>query len=78
MSEFTQCNYCSLQQIRSRAKAKSWKVTKITNSKWGMGGVNIYVHPKDIKIFDLKGGEDGERSKYRVSWFMELPERCCC
>lgn len=78
MSELTQCNYCSLQHYHSEAKAKQLKVTVLPDAKFGLGGVNVYVHPKDVSIKELSGGEDGERKQYRQAWFMELPERCCC
>jgi hypothetical protein len=54
------------------------KVTKLHDATWGMGGVNIYVHPKDVDISKLPGGEDGERAKYHESWYMELPKSCHC
>jgi hypothetical protein len=60
------------------AKAKNNKVTILHDAAWGLGGVNVYVHPKSVIIDKLKGGEDGERSKYRVAWFYELSESCCC
>ena len=72
------CNYCVLRSIRRRAR-KDEKVTILRDSKWHGGlGVNVYVHPKQINIRKLPGGEDGERAQYRVAWLMELPNRCEC
>jgi len=78
MSELTQCNYCSMSRIRRDAKAEKKKVTVLADARWGMGGVNVYVHPCDVNIRKLEGGENGERAKYRVSWMMELSEHCVC
>lgn len=78
MSSLTSCNRCSLNAIRHKAKEDGLKVTKLEDSEWGMGGVNIYVHPHDISIKDLSGGEDGEREQFRVAWFMEISKGCCC
>jgi len=78
MSDLTRCNFCTLKSIRADARKKKLKVTILSDAKWGMGGVNVYVHPKNIKIRDLPGGEDGEREKYRKAWFMELTNHCCC
>jgi hypothetical protein len=78
MSEMTSCNSCKLNQIRRNAKAKGMRVTVLSDARWGMGGENVYVHPKEIKIAKLSVGEDGPRSAYRVSWMMEIPYRCCC
>lgn len=73
-----QCNYCSMKQIRARAKDLGESVTVLQDAKWGMGGVNVYVHPKEINIRTQSGGEDGPRARYRVSWMMEIPSRCAC
>jgi hypothetical protein len=78
MSELTTCNYCNLRSIRRHAKEQGLKVTVLNDARWGMGGCNVYVHPKSIKIREFRGGEDGARAKYRRAWFAELPERCCC
>ena len=75
---YTQCNYCSLKAIRREAKAKGKKVTVLNDAKWGMGGFNIYVHPPDINIRKLTGGEDGAREKYRSAWMWEIGKHCTC
>jgi hypothetical protein len=54
------------------------RVTVLSDAHWGMGGENVYVHPKEIKIAKLLGGEDGPRKVYFASWMMEIPSRCCC
>jgi hypothetical protein len=74
----TLCNYCSLKFIKNRAKRDGLKVTILRDATWGMGGVNVYVHPENVDIKALAGGEDGERSKYREAWFMELSKDCAC
>jgi len=78
MSELTPCNFCNLNRIRLRAKASGMKVTILNDAHWGMGGSNIYVHPKEVKIAKLTGGENGARKEYFVSWMMEIPDRCQC
>lgn len=71
------CNFCTLQRMR-RGLAKGKRLTVLADATWGMGGVHVYIHPEEVDIRKLEGGEDGPRSKYRSAWFMELPERCCC
>jgi hypothetical protein len=78
MSELTQCNYCSLRRIRRDAKREKKRVTILSDARWGMGGVNVYVHPRDVNVSRLRGGEDGPRREYFVSWFMQLTQHCCC
>jgi len=70
MSDLTQCNYCTLQNIRRRALDNE-KVTTL----WGRGGINVHVYPKDINI---KSISDSERSKYKRVWFKELSDHCVC
>lgn len=78
MSDLTLCNYCNLRSIRERAKKDNMKVTTLRDAGWGLGGINVYVHSRNIDITSLKGGEDGERKKFRVAWLMELTSNCCC
>ena len=82
MSELTKCNFCTLKDIKRRAKENGMRVTVLADAAWmpdGMPkGVNVYVHPKDIKIVELEGGEDGERKNYRKSWMMGISKECCC
>ena len=72
------CNFCSYRRIVANANKKGSVVTVLRDAEWGMGGVNVYVHPREVEIKALSCGEDGERSKYRVSWFMELQDHCAC
>lgn len=74
----TRCNYCDMKFIKARALRDNLKVTVLHDATWGMGGVNVYVHPADVDIKSMPGGEDGERSKYRKAWFMSLPQACAC
>ena len=78
MSELTRCNFCSLEQIKREAKKKGQRVTVLPDARWGMGGVNVYVHPKHVNVRVMEGGEDGERRSYHVSWMMQLTAHCCC
>lgn len=79
MSKQTLCNYCLLKVIRKLAKAKKKKVTILVNAPWRMVGVNIYVHPPSVVIHTLKGGEDGERAKYRWSCLKgKIGDSCSC
>jgi len=78
MSELTTCNYCNLKNIKREAKAVGKKVTILDDAEWGLCGRNIYVHPPEINIRLMKGGEDGPRSKYRIAWMKEISKICCC
>lgn len=78
MSELTSCNHCNLRRIKDDAKKQRERVTVIADAHWGMGGVNVYVHPKDVNVRSMKGGEEGARKAYWRSWFMELTDHCVC
>lgn len=72
------CNYCTLKDIKRRAKQAGNGVTVLADAKWGMGGVNVYVHPVTIKIDENLSEDHPDKAKYRVCWFMELADHCCC
>jgi hypothetical protein len=72
MSELTQCNYCSLHAIRQRAQREKKKVTINPDVDYSLGGTNVYVHPKDVKI------TKDNHEKYFVSWMMEVGDHCGC
>lgn len=74
----TSCNHCNLLRIRREAKQQRKRVTVLADAKWGLGGVNVYVHPKEVNVRTMEGGEEGARKAYFVSWFMELPAHCVC
>jgi len=67
------CNFCKMQLIRKHAKEEK-KI--VTYESGDMGGVDVFVHPKEVKI-SIRDNPV-QRGKYFVAWFMELPERCCC
>ena len=74
----TQCNYCSLKAMRKKAKVERKRVTVLSDAAWGMGGFNVYVHPLNVNIRKLTGGEDGTRKKYRCAWMHEIGKHCSC
>lgn len=63
MSELTRCNYCTLEDIKRRAKKDGEVVT--TRPAKG-GGVEVATH------------KPGEEPKEFGVWFMVLPDHCCC
>jgi len=75
MSELTPCNYCTLRRIRERAKVSGVRVTVLRDAKWGLGGVNVYVHPVKVNVRKLR---EYDRGKYRAAWFMEVGQSCEC
>lgn len=70
MSELTQCNFCSLEDIKRKAKREGKKVTLLPakRDKYYMGGLDVFVHPKKVK----------PTRRHLVAWFMELGNSCCC
>jgi hypothetical protein len=78
MSELTQCNYCSLEAIKARAKRDKQAVTLMTGRPVFAGvpaGIDVFVHPRGINI---RAVPNVPRQKYWVSWFMELSDHCVC
>ncbi len=76
MSSRTQCNFCNLNDLKDRTPLDQMLVRGKSN--WGMGGINFYRVPKNLKI-PRPIVEDSEFHKqYFVSWLMEIPKRCRC
>ena len=81
----SQCNYCSLKQIRTDAKKKKMKVVLIPSSF--MGGTDVFVVPSHIKEAEIRTwtdcsdkfpNGDKNRQKYCVSWMMKIGNHCEC
>ena len=72
MSELTQCNFCSLQEIKTNAKAAGNTITVMAD---GTQSKNVYVHPKSVNVRALN---DQQREKYFVSWMEDLTPECAC
>jgi hypothetical protein len=64
VSDLTPCNYCNYKDIKRRYKGQD--ILKVPG--WHKG-VDILVVPK---------GEEPDREKHFIAWFMELPDHCCC
>lgn len=63
-----QCNFCSLREIKKRARKEKQRVTTFP---W-KGGIECYVHPWEVE--PVKEDE----SPYFTAWFMRLPDHCVC
>lgn len=74
MSELTTCNHCNLERIRRDAKKAGHRVT-LEGSTWGMGGVEVYVHPKAL---NFRTFNKNMKRRYWVAWMMEVTEHCVC
>lgn len=75
----SECNYCTLQRLKQRAKKKNIMVR--------INGKNVFIVPENIPIEEIrtwrgpsKGLPNGDKNheKYFAVWFMRLPNSCCC
>ena len=84
MSTLTKCNYCINIAIRKQDKLQGLKVTVLkTNLCDGVDGIDIFVHPKDIKIdppkdIKIDPTDAKMRGLYFRAWFMALGRHCEC
>lgn len=74
MSELTTCNYCNLERLRREAIQTKKRITMVP-ATWGMGGFEIYMHPRSVEI---KKCTKEEKKRFWVSWMMEIGKTCGC
>ena len=68
------CNYCSFSRIKEDAQKSGQAVTLVPHKM----DVDVFVHPRTIKISKKDREEKMPNHKYWVGWFMELPDECDC
>lgn len=69
-----QCNRCTMQNIRERAKKNEQKVTTIGAGP-PLGGVNVYVAPPGVNVHKLS---EKRRESHFCAWFMAIGSFCEC
>ena len=75
----SQCNNCSLKSIRKGAKGTHRVLLSYLGANFGLGGVNVIMYPKDLKL-PKKGTQarfDFEKEHLKA-WFMEMGDHCEC
>lgn len=68
------CNYCDLQMYKKDAKHLGMRLTLVP-AQWGMGGMDVYIHPKEV---DLRKLTEKQRKPYFKAWMMEIGDHCAC
>ena len=69
MSELTQCNFCSMKQIRENLKSGE-KIFVTAEYGDPLKGKSIYILPVGVEALKPK--------EHFVAWFMEIGKRCEC
>ena len=72
------CNLCRMKQIRRDAKRNKMRVTVLHDTNFKLGGVNVYVHPRDVKITAAVVRDEAIHDKHFVAWFMAFGAMCEC
>jgi len=76
------CNYCVLQQIRTKAFLKDHKIV-MKPSKF-QGGYNVFSIPKNEELPSYKEPSNEQPNgdeifeHYCVGWLLAIPKRCVC
>jgi len=72
----SECNLCSINRLKNKAKKENKILTMIPGT-WGMGGMELYIHPKGIdkKLLNKDGDAD---NPYSVGWVMGISDSCEC
>ncbi len=75
MSELTQCNYCSLQIYKERAKEENKVLHQINTNGW----IDIYLVPKGEKLDTRQDKKTGNHlsNQWKCS-FMQISDSCVC
>lgn len=83
MSELTKCNFCSLRELKRRARKEGTRIV-IRANPGKLKGVDVYLVPKGVKvpqkIMATTEGKHGDmfHVKYFAAWFMALTDYCVC
>jgi len=75
VSDTLACNHCDLIRYEAKAKKLRQKVTLLEDTTSLLGGLDVYRHPKKVKIKELA---EKEREQYCICWFMSLTDHCVC
>lgn len=76
VSELTQCNYCSLNRIKARAKKNNCRVIVKRGQNFGVGaGHDVFVVPNGE---EADKEPDHEKNKHFRSWMMRIGSHCEC
>lgn len=73
MHSKARCNFCTLKNIRIRAKRARSKVVLVSEQS----GVSVYVVPKNEKL-NLKARRKDQPAKQFKAWFMDISDHCMC
>jgi len=74
----TQCNYCSLENLKKRARSEGVKIHVIVVTEESSKvhepskGTSIYFVPEGAQL-DTWPGSDQFRA-----WLMKVPDKCAC
>ncbi len=71
------CNYCHYRDIKTSA-AKDKKKVVSRNYKGTLGGVDVFILPKNEQLPEELTKKDKHWKLYHVAWFMRLPNNCTC
>lgn len=78
MSELTTCNYCNLKAIKADARKRKQYVTLLGLPHAKLGGIEIYVHPREVTISVVAGKDQRKIKKYWVAWMWVITDHCVC
>jgi hypothetical protein len=51
------------------------EVTLISDTEYGLSGINVFVHPPTVKNLE---SDKTKGEEYWVAWYPEIPDRCLC
>jgi hypothetical protein len=81
MSEQTQCNFCSLEDIKRRARQDKQRVVVLPSVRSDaiMGGTDIFRFPASLMTKrQFMGLTYEEQQHWWISWQWETTNHCVC
>ena len=75
MEVILRCNFCTLKKIKSNAEEIGLSATLIKSTSSGLGGIDVFIHPKNVTIESL---EPEKRKEFFAVWAWEIGDKCHC
>jgi hypothetical protein len=82
MSELTRCNFCSLADIKRRAKQDGMRIVSLAavrKDKYFLGGTDVFRFPASLMTKNqFMRLTHEEQQRWWICWQWEISDHCVC